>query len=147
VRSERLDPLPVPDMPRGRRWHRDTKAEWASWYEAGVPALWSPAQHVQARQLLGSVDDMHRAASEKERRIIGRQVRLERNDLGLRGEGKPEKQENTKDDPFGALKERNRRIRRERREQEPDPMDGLVSRPGEPEWMTIARHELAALEA
>jgi hypothetical protein len=80
-----LEAMPVPPMPRDRKWHRDTKREWRSWYEAGVPALWSPAQAIAARQLLLNVEAMHTADAERDRRIIGRQVRLERNDLGLSG--------------------------------------------------------------
>jgi hypothetical protein len=70
-------------MPRDRRWHRDTRREWKAWYASGVPALWSPAQHIQAKQLLFNVETMHRAESDKERRIVSNHVRVERNGLGL----------------------------------------------------------------
>jgi hypothetical protein len=130
-------------MPPGR-FRQATRETWGSWWIPGGEGWsWSPHQVDSAHRLIRVIDDLHRTGDVGERRRLTATVRTGERDLGLREKKPPA----AKDDPHAALRERNRRIRRERREQEPDPMDGLVARPGEPDWMTIGRHELSALEA
>jgi hypothetical protein len=102
----------IPPIPSGRRWHRDTKAEWVAWHEGGMAATWTPAQKAAARQLLVNVEEMHRTDDTKLRLRLAAQVRLERNDLGLGG--KAALPDEPKPDPFEHQRKRGRFIRSHR---------------------------------
>jgi hypothetical protein len=65
MRRVALPAVPCPDMPsvRGRRWLGRTREVWGSWFESGVPALWSASDRSAAERLIVLADDIGRAES------------------------------------------------------------------------------------